>query len=177
MLALRTAGAAAVRRTSAAVLRHTPGPAASEASRARLRRATTAESAHGGAGGPATRSLATTPAAKSAAHPPLLDLIETRHCTHSFDPARPVPREMIEAILRAASQTQTQKATTPDPLVCVEGRRGWGVCVGWWGVTIVRACSPRPPSHAACGRSLLLLLMLRRRLGTRRRPTTRSRGR
>ena len=39
---------------------------------------------------------------RSLTTPPLLNLIETRHCTHAFDPDKPVPRETVASILRAA---------------------------------------------------------------------------
>ena len=55
------------------------------------------------------------------AGPPLLQLIESRHCTHSFDPARAVPREVVDSILRAARNCPSTNNTQPWTTIVAQG--------------------------------------------------------
>jgi len=55
--------------------------------------------------------------------PRLVDIIETRHCCHSFDPKRAVPLCLIRRILTAARNVQSTNNTQPWSVVVVQGKQ------------------------------------------------------
>ena len=65
----------------------------------------------------------TTTVPVAATDPPLLKLIESRHCTHAFDPNRSVPRRAIQSILRAARNCPSTNNTQPWTTIVAQGER------------------------------------------------------
>ena len=51
----------------------------------------------------------------------LLSLIETRHCTHAFETSRPVPRQMIADMLKAARNAPSTNNTQPWTTIVCQG--------------------------------------------------------
>ena len=51
----------------------------------------------------------------------LLSMIETRHCTHSFDRNKAVTREQIHAVLKAARNAPSTNNTQPWTVIVTQG--------------------------------------------------------
>jgi len=51
----------------------------------------------------------------------LLELIKSRHCSHSLDAARPVPRDLVAAILEAARSAPSAESSQPWRVTVVQG--------------------------------------------------------
>lgn len=60
-------------------------------------------------------------AAGNSGEQSLLELIKSRHCSHTLDTARPVPRDILCAILEAAQHAPSLKNTQPWRVTVIQG--------------------------------------------------------
>jgi len=60
-------------------------------------------------------------AAGSGGQQNILDLIKSRHCSHSLDTAKPVPKDVISAILEAARNVPSADNTQPWTVTVIQG--------------------------------------------------------
>eukprot|EP00927_Polykrikos_kofoidii_P031067 TRINITY_DN26726_c0_g1_i1.p1 TRINITY_DN26726_c0_g1~~TRINITY_DN26726_c0_g1_i1.p1 ORF type:complete len:565 (-),score=90.73 TRINITY_DN26726_c0_g1_i1:166-1860(-) len=64
----------------------------------------------------------TTGVASSNGEHGLLQLIHSRHCSHSLDPRRPVPKDIISAILEAARNVPSTDNSQPWCVTVIQGK-------------------------------------------------------